>query len=186
MEKFEKLMKQVEDKIEGISEQGVQGNNLEVLGKLVDIQKDLKEIEHMSKGKSYSGEYGNYSEGGYGARGNYREGSYNAGNYNAGNYNEGNYGNDNYGRRGVKGTGRGRRRYRGDDMIDEMDEQYGRYSEGREQYREGNYGAEEQTMRSLEYMLDAVTDFVRMLKQDASSQKEAQLIDKKIKKLAEM
>ena len=38
-------------------------------------------------------------------------------------------------------------------------------------------------MQALESMMEAVVDFVKMLKQDAGSQKEMQLIEKYIKKL---
>jgi hypothetical protein len=181
-----KVKKMIEEKIESVSQQGINNtSNLEVLGELFDVYKDIGEIEEKEQSKKY-GNYGEYSEGGYGAysgygaRGNYREG------YSEGNYQEGGYGEGNYGRRGVKGTGRGRRRYRGDDMIDEMSDHYGAYSEGREQYREGNYGAEQKSMKALEYMLESVVEFVKMLEKEASSQQEVQLIKKYTKKLAEM
>lgn len=184
MKEMEKLKEQVEEKIKTITEQGVQGSNLEVLGKLVDIHKDLKEVEHWENedgGKAmYRGEYGNrgygegYSEGGYGARGNYREGEYEEGNYGRrGNYREG-YSEGNYGRRMRDSRGR----YKGQEMIDEMDRRYSNYSEGREQY-----GAEGKSLEELEYMMDAVYDFIKMLKQDVRSQKEMQIIDKGLKKL---
>lgn len=185
MKEMEKLKEQVEEKIKTITEQGVQGSNLEVLGKLVDIHKDLKEVEHWENedgGKAmYRGEYGNrgygegYSEGGYGRRGNYREGGYSEGGYSEGSY----------GRRGVKGTGRGRR-YRGDDMLDEMYGNYRGYMEGREQYNEGNYGAKHDSMEALKYMLESTVDFFEMLKQDATSQEELDLVKKYAKKISEM
>lgn len=181
----EKMKKEIDKKIDTLVDQGLtSAASIDALDKLVDMKKDLMEIEKMEGGRyaNYRGgnEYGNYQDGNYGARGNYREG-----------YEEGNYGNDSYGRRRRDSQGRymerGRdARYRGYEMIDEMDRHYGRYSEGQEQYREGNYGAESQTIKSLEYMLESVVDFVKMLKQDASSQKEVQLIDKYTKKIAEM
>ena len=105
----------------------------------------------------------------------------NYGNY--GNYN-GNYGreqyNDNYGRRGYD------RKYRGHDKIYEMYGEYGRYEEGREQYNRGNYGAKEDTLKSLEYMLKSMVEFVNMLKQDATSQEEMQLIQQYTRQINEM
>ena len=81
------------------------------------------------------GNYGNYNEGGYG-RGNYNEGG-------------------NYGRRGVPGTGRGRR-YRGysgaEEHLNDMHEHYGAYSESREAANSGNYGAEQDSKKALEYI----------------------------------
>ena len=107
-------------------------------------------------------------------------------------YGRNSYGEDSYGRRGVKGTGRGR--YRGgrgsgrygEEMMDDMYQNYEAYSEGREQYERGNYGAKEDTMMNLEYMLESMVDFVEMLKQDASSQEEVNLIKKYTKQISEM
>ena len=173
---IEKVKKETEKVIEQILNQGIQENNLDVLYKLVDIHKDIANEEYWQKKKEetdmryrgYSGEYGNYGRGG--------------------NYGE----DDSYGRRGVKGTGRGR--YRGgrgsgrygEEMMDDMYQNYEAYAEGREQYGRGNYGAKEDTMMSLEYMLESMVDFVEMLKQDASSQEEVNLIKKYTKKISEM
>ncbi len=182
----EKILKEIDKKIETLTEQGLTSTaTIDALDKLVDMKKDLMEIEKMEMSK-----YSNYSEGGYGARGNFREGGFQGnayseggygrrGNFREGGYGESAYSEGNYGRRGVKGTGRGR--YRGEEMIDEMYEAYSEYSEGREQY-----GAEGQTIKALEYMLESVVEFVKMLKQDASSQKEVQLIEKYVHKLQEM
>lgn len=84
------------------------------------------------------------------------------------------------------GTGRGRRRYRGEETIEDMHEMYKDYSEGREEYGRGNYGAKEGTMKSLDYMLQSVVEFVEMLKRDASSQEEAELIQKYTRQISEM
>lgn len=112
--------------------------------------------------------YGNYSEGGYGAEG---------GNMGA------------YGRRGVPGTGRGRgrsRRYRGpEEKMEEMMEHFGNYSEASEAANMGNYGAEEDSVRSLDKMMKCVCMFVDMLEEGAGSQEEAQIIRKYKKKMAE-
>lgn len=172
---IEKVKKETETVIEQILNQGIEENNLDVLYKLVDIHKDIANEEYWQKKKEetdmryrgYSGEYGNYGRGG-------------------------NYGEDSYGRRGVKGTGRGR--YRGgrgsgrygEEMMDDMYQNYEAYAEGREQYGRGNYGAKEDTMMSLEYMLESMVDFVEMLKQDASSQEEVNLIKKYTKQISEM
>jgi hypothetical protein len=71
-------------------------------------------------------------------------------------------------------------------MIDEMQEHYGNYSEGREEYSRGNYGAKQDTLKSLEYMLESVVDFIEMLKHDASSQEEVQMIKEYTKQISEM
>lgn len=171
----ENVNKQVEEKINSILKDGVKQANVDYLYKLVDIHKDLANEEYWEEQKedvsmryrSYGRE--NYNEGGnYGRRGRDSRGRYREG----GSYNEGNYG-----RRG---------NYRGHEMIDEMQEHYGNYSEGREEYSRGNYGAKQDTLKSLEYMLESVVDFIEMLKHDASSQEEVQMIKEYTKQISEL
>lgn len=114
-----------------------------------------------------------------------------------GNYNEGGY-SGNYGRRGVPGTGRGRYRAGGrgsysaggysdaGENLSEAQEHYGAYSEGKEQMNMGNYGAEGETMKALDYMLKSVCQFMEMLQNEAGSQEEMQLIKKYARKIGEM
>lgn len=111
----------------------------------------------------------------------------NYGNYNEGGYREG----GNYGRRGVPGTGRGRGRYRGgysaaEEHLNDMQEHYGAYSESREAANSGNYGAEQDSKKALEYMLESVCQFMEMLSREAGSQEEAQMIKKYARKIGEM
>jgi hypothetical protein len=142
-----KLEKQSEEKIKEILEQGITVNNIEFLDKIVDIYKDTKEVENMN--------YGNY--GNYGRRPGYD--SYGRDNY--GEY--GNYG-ENYGRRGRD------MKYRGDDSLDRMSGEYGRYMESRERY-----GANDQeTDKSFHYMVKALEDFIMVLKQEAESPQQKQ------------
>lgn len=89
-----------------------------------------------------------------------------------------------YGRRGVPGSGRGR--YRGHDYIEDMDEYYGNYSESKESYRRGNYGAGEDSMKSLDYMLKSVHQFMKMLKEDADNQEEVDLIQEYARKISDL
>ena len=88
-----------------------------------------------------------------------------------------------YGRRGYDAKYRG---HRPEDRIDEMYMNYQAYSEGREAYGRGSYGAREDSMMCLENMLESMEDFVKMLKEEASSQEEIELIHKYVKKLSEM
>lgn len=165
-----KIKEQTEKKINDILTQGVQAGNIDMLYKLVDIHKDMANEEYW-KNKEEVMEM------------NYRE----YGNYEEDRYNEGSYG-----RRGVPGSGRGRRRYsargnyRGHEVLEDMYNNYGEYSDAREEYSRGNYGAKQGTMKSLEYMLESVVEFVEMLKEDASSQEEVQLIKKYTKQISEM
>ena len=161
----EKISEETEKKIEEVLEQGLQPNNIDMLYTLVDIHKDIANEEYWEK-KEETMRYRNYSEGSY------RE-------------------NDAYGRRQRDSRGRykeGSRggRYRGHEMIDDMYQAYGEYNEGKERYERGSYGAKEDSMKSLEYMLECMVDFVEMLKQDANSQEEVQLIKEYTRRIADM
>lgn len=88
-----------------------------------------------------------------------------------------------YGRRGMSNRGRyNRGRYsEGDDMIDDMREYYGRYSESR-----NSYNGREDSMKSLDYMLKSVHQFIKMLEEDAQSEDEMRLIKSYTRKISEM
>ena len=95
------------------------------------------------------------------------------GNYGGRNEGYNNYGN--YGRRGYD------MKYRGHDHLDRIYDNYGRYEEGRERY-----GANEDTKRSLEYMLHSMEDFARMLRDEANSQEEVEMIRQSAQRIAQM
>lgn len=162
------IKEQIEEKINIIMEQGIQIDNLDILGKLVDIHKDLANEEYWKKKeevikmryRDYD-EYGNYEREPYG-RGRRR---------------------DSRGRYMTHGPDD---RHQEEEMMNEMYNGYRRYSEGREQYGRGNYNAKEDTMKSLEYMLQSMVDFVEMLKKDATSQEEMELIREYTKEISEM
>lgn len=111
---FEEVNKQVEKKIEALAKEGVKQTNVDYLGKLIDIHKDIKEEENMM--------YRNYDN--YGGYDNYAGGRRRDA---MGRYTEG----GNYGRRG---------RYRGEDALDEMKYHYGAYQDS---HNAGNYNAKE-------------------------------------------
>ena len=140
----EDLKKKTEESIKRILKEGITTTNLDHLYKLSKINHIAKEEDSMY------GEYGNYGE--YGARGG-RGGSY------------GEYGN--YGEYGAR---RGRRRYRGDDYMDRMSEEYGRYQESRQRY-----GANDQeTDKSFHYMVKALEDFIKVLEEEAENPQQKQ------------
>lgn len=102
----------------------------------------------------------------------------------------GNYGNE-YGRRGRDSRGRYTARgydtkYRGEEMMNDMHEAYQEYSDGKEEMNMGNYNAKADTMKSLDYMMKSVVDFIKMLKKDANSQEEVQLIQDYTRHISEM
>jgi len=137
----EKLIKLTGETIERQIAEGLTTNNLDIVYKLVDIYKDAKEVESMN--------YGNY-----GAR---RPGYDSYGEY-------GNYGRDSYGRRGRD------MKYRGDDELDRMSGEYGRYQESR------RYGAGEETDKSFHYMVKALEDFIRVLHEEAETPQQKQML----------
>ena len=148
----------------------MQTNNIDFLYKMIDVKKDIAEIEKEEQEMMYSnyGNYDNYGEYDRSYGGGRRRDS-------RGRYMEG----GSYGRRGVKGTGRGR--YRGEEMMDEMAYHYGNYNEGREQY-----GADEETMKSFKYMLKSFKDYYKHLKEEASSQQEVKMLEDVAREISEM
>lgn len=137
----------------------ITGNTLEAIGDLTDIYKDIENIEYWCE-KEESEMYGNYGRDSYDGYGRYDR-----------------RGRDSYGRRERDSRGR----YRGHDYMDEMYDHYGRYMEGR-----SRYGANEDTRKSLEYMLRSMEDFARMLKEDAGSEQEVQMIRDTAQRIAQM
>lgn len=162
---LDKLKEETDKSMKRVLEQGVQTNNVDFLYKMIDIKKDIAEIEKEEQEMMY-GNYGRYDDMSY-SGGRSRD--------SRGRYMEGN----SYGRRGVRGSGRGR--YRGEEMMDEMMYHYGNYNEGREQY-----GADQETMKSFQYMLKSFKDYYKHLKQEASSQQEVQMLEDVAREISEM
>ena len=89
----------------------------------------------------------------------------------------GNYGRRNYGEYGTYGA-RGRdSRYRGDDELDRVNTEYGRYMENRERY-----GANEDTDKSYHYMVKALEDFIRVLQEEAATPQQRQMLNETLQK----
>ena len=161
-----KTKSEVERIIKQITENGLQTANVELLYKLIDIHKDIenekywkeKEEESMYRGRDY-----------------FMDDSYNGGRSRD---SRGRYMDGSYGRRGVPGTGRGR--YRGYDMIEEMGEHYGNYSEGRD-----TYGNDKETEKSFDKMLQSLEDFTYLMMQEADSQDKIEKVRKTARKISE-
>lgn len=162
----EKIKEEAEKFLRTSLSNGIQPANVDSLFKAVDMYKDAVGIEKSENKEEESNmRYRNYNDGGYG------DGSY------------GRRARDSRGRYMARGYDA---KYRGEDMIDEMYQNYQGYTYGREQYGRGNYGAEEDTMKSLKFMMESVAEFVAMLKKEAGSQEEYEIINKYIKKLSDM
>lgn len=128
-------------------------------GNNLDPLYKLTKINHIAK-EDKDMNYGNY----YGDR--------------YSNYGRGDYrGYDDYGRH----TRDSRGRYRGHEHLDRMYDNYGRYEEGRQRY-----GANEDTKCSLKYMLESMEDFARMLRDEAQSQEEVEMIRQTAQHIAQM
>lgn len=160
-----KVKEKTEYIIEDILESGINENNIDMLGKVVDIHKDMANEEYWCiKEENMM----------------YRDNRYN------------DYPSMNYGG-GRRRDSRGRymenprdRRYRGHDMIDKMYDTYSTYMGDKEEINRGNYGAKDDTMKSLEYMLQSAYDFICMLSDDANSQEEVDLIQRYTRKMSEI
>ena len=135
----ETVIKKTTDAINRIMKEGIATTNIDNLYKLSKIKHMAKEDENMNN-------YGNY--GNYGGR-------------NVGYDSYGNYGN--YGRRGYD------MKYRGDESIDRMANEYGRYMESR-----SRYGASEETDKSFHYMVKALEDFIKVLYEEADNEQQKQ------------
>lgn len=158
-----KTKSEVEKIIKQITESGLQTANVELLYKLIDIHKDIENEKYWKKKEENMmyRDYDNYSGGrSRDSRGRYMESG-------------------SYGRRGVPGTGRGR--YRGYDMIEEMGEHYGNYSEGRD-----TYGNDRETEKSFDKMLQSLEDFTYLIMQEADSQDKIEKVRRTARKISEM
>ncbi len=168
----DKIKDLVVKELEQFADAELNGEELDVLYKLVDIYKDLENVDYWKiKKEVMEMRYGNYGE--------YSDGGYSEGRY-------GNYGN--YGRRGVPGTGRGR--YRGHDegeeMLETMKESYGAYSESMEAYNRGNYNAGQDGMKALDDTMQLFTEFTQKMIQEADSPEAKQIIRKHLRKISQM
>lgn len=168
---MQSLKELVEAELKEIVNTGIQQENLDNLDKLIDIHKDIENEEYWKEKKEvYRMRY--YDENRYG---------------------DDRYGDDyridrSYGRRGrpMNAPRDSRGRYRGpEEKMHEMMEHYGNYTVASDAVSRGNYGAEEDSMKSLDSMLRCVVIFMDMLEENADSQEEAQMIKKYRKKISE-
>lgn len=146
----EKLIETTEKYIKQILEEDLTTESLDNLYKLTKINCMIKKGENDM---NYN-DYGNYGgrRPGHGSYGNYGE-------YDG----YGEYGRGSYGRRGYD------TKYRGDEYMDRMHDEYGRYMESRERY-----GAGEEIDKSFHYMVKALEDFIKVLEEEAETPQQKQ------------
>lgn len=112
----------------------------------LDHLQKLTKIRHMAKEDESMNNYGNYSG---------RHAGYDT------------YGRDNYGNYGTRGYDM---RYRGNEHIERMQNEYGRYMENRQRY--GTNDSE--TDKSFHYMVKALEDFIKVLHEEADNPQQKQ------------
>ena len=151
----EKLEKKTEESINKILEEGITTNNLDHLYKLTKINHIAKEGENMMRYNEYN-EYRDY---------NGRRPGYDT-------YGRGEYGRDSYGRRGYD------MKYRGDDYMDRMSNEYGRYMESRERY-----GANDQeTDKAFHFMTKALGEYLDFLHEEADTPQKKQMLNETLQR----
>lgn len=141
-----KVIEKMTESINKILDEGLNTSNVDLLYKLVDIYKDTKEVKNMNYG-NYMGRNPGYDSYGRGSYGNY----------------DMEYGRGSYGRQGRDS------RYRGDEELDRMYGEYGRYQESR-----NRYGAGEETDKSFHYMVKSLEDFIKVLYEEAETPQQKQ------------
>ena len=147
----DKIIEKVDEKIKPILESGITISNIDNLYKLSKIKHMAKEDKEMYSG-NYSGRRAGFDA--YG-RGSYGDGY--------GNYND-SY-RDSYSRRGRD------MKYRGEDKLETMHDEYGNYMEGR-----SRYGNSEETDKSFHYMVKALEDFIKVLYEEAETPQQKQML----------
>ena len=158
---IDKIKCTVQKELEQLVSKELDTDTLDMLYKLVDIDKDLANMDYWNVKKEVMqmryNDYGDYSEG-------------------------------RYGRRGVPGSGRGRYRGHnyGEEMLDEMREHYGEYSESMSAYSRGNYNAGQDGMRALENAMEIFTEFSQKMIREAETPEEKQIIKKYLRKISQM
>ncbi len=198
-EKLKKLEELVTKELEQITEKGLSNANLETTYKLMDILKDIKEVEEAGKETKGGEEEMKYFErGGRGGRGGYNGmypmdyGEYNEGGYNArggGGYNQGGGYNNQGGGGGYNGYSarNGRYQHYGPDIerfyekLDRMMECVEEYFMGKNRYHDGAHPGH--MVEGLEKTMYAVCTLVESLMDTAETPEEKETIRKHIEKI---
>jgi hypothetical protein len=172
-----KIEQDIKKELKNVEEIGLNQGNLDAVGKMVDILKDIKEIREMEGGEMRDYRYGredytyNEGRGGYGAR--MRDGR---GRYMEGNHNEsGNYG------RGGNFINMDPRMW---DRLERIMDGADMYQYGRDRYRGGD--SEERMVDGLEKLMYAVCTFVESMMDFAETPQEKEIIRKHVQKMAKM
>lgn len=153
---MKELIKKAEEYLKKVGDQGLDSVDKLELFQIVDIYKDLKEVENMNNYGRYEGYGDNYGT----------------------EYNNRGYGE--YGRRGVDS------RYRASRYMDAMRGSYETYEDDRNEYNNGNYGAKEDGLKDLESMLHYNHKLLKYIKETATSPEEQEIVKKHFMKFKEI
>ena len=187
MMEIEKLMENIKKELKEVGEKGLTNANLESTSKLVDMLKDLKEIQGEGKEEYHRGGYGmnDYRMGGYGTMDGYGNRGYDARGYNESGYGARSYMGDkeyDYVIRGSRGYNGSDSRMR--DHISRISDGAEMYEYGRDRYQHG--GSTERMEEGLEKLMYALCMFVESTMEFAQSPKEKEIIRKHVQKLRAM
>lgn len=166
---MEKVLENVKREIKQIGEQGINANNIDVLSKLVDIEKDIYKIKEKEGGKSSMMRDG-YMDRDYGARGRERD--------SRGRYMDGrDYIDDGYMRRGMYRGGDDRINQHLDRIMQCVDD----YQYGRDRYRDG--GTQDRMEEGLEKLMYSLCVFIESMCDFAETPEEKEIIRRHIQKI---
>ena len=148
-----------------MEESGIDSGNIDVIYKLVDIHKDIANEEYWeAKKEAMDMRYRDYEDEGYGRRRRDSRGRYMEGRSMRGNYNH----------------------HMPEMYWDRVMDGYDGYMEGRDMHRRGNYNGKEQSVESLERMLEGIVAFVEEIQNDPEQHEEKEVVNHYIRKLKEM
>lgn len=151
---MKELKERVKKELTQIGEKGLTSSNLDTTYKLIDIYKDITEIDKNEKGGEDKMYYDRYNED-YGARG--QGGRYR----------------DNYGHYP--------REDRFDRYFNRMRDGIDDYNAGRSRYREG--GSNERMIDGIEMTMGAIVTFIESLMDMAETPQEKEIVHKYIEKI---
>lgn len=163
---MDKIKKLVNEGIKTIEESGLDTENVNTLKTLIEINKDITDMEYLKEANKMR--YRNDYNEDYGARRRDSRGRYMEGRYD-------NRGGSRYGHRMPE------------EYLERMMDGYEDYMQGMTEYhRGGNYGARDKGIEALEYMLDGFVCFFESLQENMDSPEEVELIKKYARKIKDM
>ena len=150
----ELLKSKVQKELDNIAEKGLTSSNLETTYKLVDIYKDLCEIDGGGETKMYNDRYYDKYDERYSGR----------------------YGTDRYNERNGRTYNDKIERH-----LDHMRDGYETYDAGRRRYMDG--GSNERMLEGVEMAMSAVTKFIEFFMDNAEGQQEKEIVRKYINRM---